>query len=252
MPLDKMLVLLGAVLMCLAAPASGAEVRAAVAANFAAPMAQLATLFQHETGHTLVVSLGSSGKLHAQIKAGAPFDIFLAADELHPQILQREGQAVAGSDFVYALGKLVLWSKQPAYVDDQGKVLSGGSFRKLAIADPKLAPYGVAAQQTLQQLNLWTALQPKLVTGVSIAQAYQFAATENAQLAFIALSQITRDGKVTEGSSWLVPAHLYSPIRQSAVLLAGAENNAAAQRFLQFLQREKAAGIIRSYGYALP
>ncbi len=210
-------------LMGLAAPAWSAEVRVAVAANFAAPMARIATLFQQESRNTVAVSLGSSGQLYSQIKAGAPFDIFLAADEIHPQKLQAEGQAVAGSDFVYALGKLALWSKRAGYVDDQGKVLFSGGFSKLAIADPRLAPYGLAAQQTLQQLNLWTSLQSKLVNGVNIAQAYRFAATENAPLAFVALSQITRDGKVTEGSSWLVPPNLYQPIRQSAVLLTGAK-----------------------------
>ena len=178
--------------------------------------------------------------------------MFLAADEKNPKLLEKEGLAVDGSRFVYALGKLVLWSARPGYVDDKGYVLRKGSYGKIAYADPKLAPYGLAAKETLEELGLWTVVQSKLVTGESITQTYQFIATENAELGFVALSQITRDGKVTEGSCWIVPAHMYNPIRQSAVQLAAAKDKAAAQAFLSFLKSEKAVAIIRSFGYELP
>ncbi|OIR07752.1 molybdate-binding periplasmic protein precursor [mine drainage metagenome] len=232
-------------------PVAAGEVNAAVAANFAVPMQQIVELFQKESGHTVKVSLGSSGKFYSQIKQGAPFDVFLSADEKNPKLLEEEGLTVPNSRFVYAFGKLVLWSAQPGYVDDKGAVLGKGSYKKLAYADPKLAPYGFAAKETLEGLGLWDRVQGKLVTGESIAQTYQFAATGNAELAFIALSQITKDGKVTGGSWWLVPAQMYSPIRQSAVLLSSAKDKAAAQDFLKFLKSEKAVAIIRSFGYDL-
>jgi molybdate transport system substrate-binding protein len=228
------------------------EVNAAVAANFTAPAEQIVALFQKETGHTIKLSFGSSGKFTAQIKEGAPFDVFLAADEKNPKLLEEGGLAVANSRFVYALGKLVLWSAKPGYVDDKGEVLKGSGFTKLAYADPKLAPYGLAAKETLDALGLWSAVQNKLVTGESITQTYQFAATGNAELAFIALSQITKEGKVNAGSSWLVPANLYSPIRQSAVQLSAAKDPVAAKAFLDFLKSEKAVAIIQSFGYGLP
>lgn len=232
--------------------ANAGEVTAAVAANFTVPVKQIAELFQKETGHTVKLSFGSSGKFTSQIKEGAPFDVFLAADERNPKLLEKEGLAVEGSRFVYALGKLVLWSAQPGFVDDKGYVLRKGQFNKIAYADPKLAPYGLAAKETLEDLGLWTVVQSKLVTGESITQTYQFAATGNAELAFIALSQITKDGKVTEGSSWIVPAHLYNPIKQSAVQLTAAKNKAAAEAFMKYLKSEKAVAIIRSFGYELP
>jgi len=233
-------------------PVAAGEVNAAVAANFTAPAEQIVALFQKESGHTVKLSFGSSGKFTAQIKEGAPFDVFLAADEKTPRILEEAGLVVANSRFIYALGKLVLWSAKPGYVDDKGAVLKNGSYNKLAYADPKLAPYGLAAKETLEALGLWSAVQSKLVTGESIGQTYQFAATGNAELAFIALSQITKDGKVTEGSWWLVPANLYNPIRQSAVQLSAAKDPAAAKSFLDFLKSDKAVAIIRSFGYELP
>lgn len=233
-------------------PAAAGEVNAAVAANFTAPVQQIVELFQKETGHTVKLSFGSSGKFYAQIKEGAPFDVFLAADEKNPGLLEQEGLAVAGTRFVYALGKLVLWSAKPGLVDDRGAVLSHGNYNKIAYADPKLAPYGLAAQEALQKMNLWDKVQGKLVTGESIAQAYQFAASGNADLAFIALSQITKDGKITEGSWWIVPADMYNPINQAAIRLTAAKDKAAAQAFLKFLKSEKAVAIIRSFGYELP
>ncbi len=236
----------------LSSQALAGEVHVAVASNFSAPIQRIVTLFQQESGHAVQISLGSSGKFYSQIKDGAPFDVFLSADEKSPKLLEQEGLAVANTRFVYALGKLVLWSAQPGYVDDKGDVLRKGGYNKLAFADPKLAPYGLAAKQTLEDMGLWSVVQTKLVTGESITQTYQFAATGNAELAFIALSHITKDGKVTEGSWWIVPAHLYNPIKQSAVQLTAAKDKAAAQAFLAFLKGEKARAIIRGFGYDLP
>jgi molybdate transport system substrate-binding protein len=231
---------------------NAAEVNAAVAANFTVPVQQIVELFQKKSGHTVKLSFGSSGKFYSQIKAGAPFDVFLSADERTPKYLEQEGLAVANTRFVYALGKLVLWSPKPGFVDDKGTVLHKGDFSRLAYADPKLAPYGLAAKDTLEVLGLWENVQSRLVMGESIAQTYQFAATGNAELAFIALSQITKDGKVTEGSWWLVPSYMYTPIRQSAVQLSAAKDPVAAKEFLAFLKSEKAVTIIRSFGYELP
>ena len=249
---SKLYVLFGGLFATMAQMATAGEVNAAVAANFTAPVQQIVELFQKESGHTVKLSFGSSGKFYSQIKEGAPFDVFLAADEKNPKLLEKEGLAVEGSRFVYALGKLVLWSAQPGLVDDKGHVLRKGSYSKIAYADPKLAPYGLAARETLEELGLWNVVQSKLVTGESITQTYQFIATENAELGFIALSQITRDGKVTEGSWWIVPPHMYNPIRQSAVQLTAAKDKVAAQAFLAFLKSEKAVAIIRSFGYELP
>ena len=243
---------LSALLSLLAQVANAGEVNAAVAANFTEPMKQIVELFQKDTGHTVKLSFGSSGKFTSQIKEGAPFDVFLAADEKNPKLLEKEGLAVEGSRFVYALGKLVLWSAQPGYVDDKGYVLRKGSYNKIAYADPKLAPYGLAAKETLEDMGLWSLVQGKMVTGESITQTYQFAATGNAEMAFIALSQITKDGKVTEGSWWIVPSHLYNPIKQAAVQLSAAKDKDAAKAFLAYLKSEKSVAIIRSFGYALP
>jgi molybdate transport system substrate-binding protein len=228
------------------------EVSAAVASNFSAPMQQIAAMFRKESGHTVKLSFGSTGNFYAQIKQGAPFDVFVAADSATPQRLEDEGLAVAGSRFVYALGKLVLWSAQPGYVDAHGVVLRNGSYKKLGIADPKLAPYGQAAKEMLDALKLWHIVKSKLVMGENITQAHQFAATGNVELAFVALSQVMRDGKATQGSYWIVPAHLYHPIKQSAVLLSGSKDKVAAQAFLAFLKSEKAAAVMRGYGYELP
>jgi molybdate transport system substrate-binding protein len=243
---------LSALLSLLAQVANAGEVNAAVAANFTEPVKQIVELFQKDTGHTVKLSFGSSGKFTSQIKEGAPFDVFLAADEKNPKLLEKEGLAVEGSRFVYALGKLVLWSAQPGYVDDKGYVLRKGSYNKIAYADPKLAPYGLAAKETLEDMGLWSLVQGKMVTGESITQTYQFAATGNAEMAFIALSQITKDGKVTEGSWWIVPAHLYNPIKQAAVQLSAAKDKDAAKAFLAYLKSEKSVAIIRSFGYELP
>ena len=233
-------------------PACAAEVSAAVAANFAAPMQRIAALFHKESGHTVKLSLAASGKLYAQIKGGAPFDVFLSADEELPKRLLQEGLAVAGSRFVYATGRLVLWSAQPGLVDEKGAVLNSGNFDKLAYANPSYSPYGIATRETLTKLTMWNAMQKKLKKGDDVAQAYQLAASESADMAFIALAQVMRDGKVATGSWWIVPPELHKPIRQSAVLLSGAKEPAAAQALLAFLQSEKARAVMRGFGYEVP
>jgi molybdate transport system substrate-binding protein len=220
-----------------------------VAANFAAPMERLAPLFEKESGHTLKVTAAASGKLYAQIKGGAAFDVFLSADEETPKRLMQEGFAVGGTRFVYATGRLVLWSVQPGLVDDKASVLNKGNFNTLAIANPINSPYGVAAKETLTKLTMWNAIQRKLDKGDDVSQTYQMAATERADLVFIALSQIMRDSKVTTGSWWLVPPEMHNPIRQSAVLLTGAKDQAAAKAFLAFLKSEKARVVMRGFGY---
>ncbi len=242
---------LGALLV-MAQVANAGVVSAAVAANFTAPMQEIVPLFEQASGHKVNLSFGSTGKFYAQIKQGAPYDVLISADSKTPQKLDGDGLTVAGSRFVYALGTLVLWSAQPGLVDDKGAVLRKGGFNKLAIGDPKLAVYGTAAQETLEGLGLWQALSPKLVRGENITQTYQFAATGNAELGFIALSQISKGGKVTGGSWWIVPAHHYKPIEQSAVMLSSAKDAEASKAFLAFLKGPQAAAVIRSYGYELP
>ena len=227
------------------------EVQVAVAANFTAPMRKIAAEFEKDTGHKALLAFGATGKLYAQIKNGAPFQVFLAADDKTPAKLEAEGDTVLGSRFTYAIGTLVLWSAKPGFVDEQGEVLKKGAFKHLAIANPKTAPYGAAAVATLTQLGLLDALQPKLVTGENISQAYQFVVTENAELGFIALSQVMADGQMTGGSAWVVPSNLHDPIRQDATILAKGKNQPAARALAEYLKGDKAAAIIKSYGYAL-
>ena len=231
--------------------ALAAEVSVAVAANFTAPMQKIAQAFEAETGHKAVLSFGSTGTLYAQIRNGAPFQILLSADDETPIKLEKEGFGVAGSRFTYAVGKLVLWSKQPGLVDDKGEVLRSGTFQRIALANPKLAPYGAAAMETMTKLGLVQALQPRFVQGENIAQTYQFVFTENAQLGFVALSQVYLDGKITQGSAWMVPDNLHAPIQQDAILLTKGINNPAATALLQFLRSERAKALIRAHGYAL-
>jgi molybdate transport system substrate-binding protein len=228
-----------------------AEVSVAVAANFTAPMQKIAQAFERDTGHKAVLAFGSTGNFYAQIKNGAPFQILLAADDETPARIEKEGLGVAHSRFTYATGKLVLWSKQHGLVDDKGDVLRNAKFERLAIANPKLAPYGAAALETLTKLGLLQSLQPKFVQGENISQTYQFVATENAQLGFVALSQVFADGRLKEGSAWIVPASMHQPIQQDAVLLNGGNSNPAAAALLSFMRGDKAKGIIRSFGYDL-
>lgn len=223
------------------------EARIAVASNFAAAMPALAARFRQETGHALIVSTASTGKLYAQIIHGAPFDVFLAADDDHPRRLEQDGLGIPGSRFTYAVGRLALWSPREGYVDEAGQVLKQGVFRKLALANPRLAPYGMAAQDVLDRLGLWTGLQDRLVLGENIAQTYQFVASGNAELGFVAYSQVQQG----QGSLWLVPESLHTPLRQDAVLLGHGLRNSAAKSFMEFLRRTHAMAIIRAHGYGL-
>jgi len=235
--------------LLLAAPVWAAEVTVAVAANFTAPMKQIAADFEKETGHKTVLSYGASGKFYAQIRNGAPFQLFLSADDEKPSQLEMDGLTVPGTRFTYAVGTLVLWSPKSGFVDAKGEVLRRGQFGKLAIASPKLAPYGAAAIEVLTKQGLLATLTPKFVQGENIAQTFQFVSTGNAELGFVALSQVMKEGKISSGSAWIVPGSLHSPIRQDAVLLATGKDNAAARALLTYLKSDKAKKIIRSYGY---
>jgi molybdate transport system substrate-binding protein len=250
MKLSHLPVGLLASLAVLTLPAHGDELSVAVAANFTAPLKRLAAEFEKDTGHKVLASYGSTGKFYAQIKYGAPFEVLLAADDEAPAKLIKENQAVAGTQFTYAVGKLLLWSARPGLVDGAGAVLKTGPFNHLAVTDPKLAPYGVASIETMKALGVYGAVQPKIVTAENISQAYQFISSGNAELGFVALSQVLKDGKV-EGSSWLVPAKLYTPIRQDAVLLDKGKGKAAAEALMKFLKTDKARAIIKSFGYEL-
>lgn len=241
--------LLLAVLCLLGVSARAGEVRVAVAANFAAPLAKLGEQFSAATGHALKVSSGATGKFHAQIVHGAPFEVLLAADAETPRRLVAEGHAVAGTAFTYARGRLVLWSAQPGRVDPQGAVLASPSVKHVAIANPKVAPYGAAAMDVIRARGLAEAIAPKLVTGESIAQAFQFVATGNAEIGFVALSQVVVPGRPAAGSYWLVPATMHGEIRQDAVLLKAGEKNPAARALLEFLKSEPARAVMREHGY---
>ena len=227
-------------------------VQVAVAANFAAPLKALARDFEIESGHKLLMSAGATGKLFAQIKSGAPFDVLLAADSASPARLIQEGLALASSQSTYATGRLVLWSADAQRVDSQASVLRNGNFKHLAIAAPNLAPYGAAAVQTLTALGLLGALTPRLVQGESIGQTYSFVATGNAELGFVALSQVVDNGKLRQGSGWIVPTPLHAPLHQDAVLLNKGKGNPAATALLAFLKTEKSKSVIRSFGYEVP
>lgn len=229
--------------------AHAGQVNLAVAANFTGPMERLAPEFEQATGHKAVVAYGTVGKFYAQIKNGAPFEVLVSADDETPMRLEKDGLAIPDSRYTYAVGKLVLWSASPGVVDDQGAVLARGNFRHLAIANPKVAVYGAAAVAALTQLGLYNALEGKLVYGENITQAYQFTATGNAELGFVALSQVYKDGQFTGGSHWMVPAHLYPPLKQDVVLLNPGKDSPAAQAWLAFLKGEAARKVIRTFGY---
>jgi molybdate transport system substrate-binding protein len=225
------------------------EVLVAVAANFTAPMQKIAPLFEKDTGHKARLSFGATGAFYAQIKNGGPFDVFLSADDETPLKLEKEGMTVPGTRFTYATGRLALWSKQAGVVDAKGDALRSGKVQRLALANPKLAPYGAAAIETINKLGLLKDLQPKFVQGDNIAQTFQFVNTENAQLGFVALSQVYADGKLTQGSAWVVPSSFHKPIQQDAVMLVAGRNKPAATALLTYLQSEKAKTIIQSFGY---
>lgn len=232
-------------------PAAADEAVVAVAANFTEVAEQLEKEFERQSGHTLTFVAGSTGKLYAQIANGAPFDVFLSADQERPERLEKERLAVAGSRFTYATGRLTLWSAEPGRVGGDGAAtLRRGEFRRLAIANPDLAPYGAAAKETLEKLGLWQRLADKIVMGETIGQAHTLVASGNAELGFVALSSVLSPRNPTKGSRWDLPPNLHSPIRQDAVLLAKGAGNPAARRFLDFLRSEKAKAVIRRYGYS--
>lgn len=231
----------------LSLPAAADQINIAVAANFIGPMEEIAKAFESRSGHEVVISSGSSGKLFAQVQHGAPFDLFFSADQGKPSALVAAGLAVPDSRFAYALGRLVLWSPADGLVDGPG-VLRKGGFSKLAIANPRLAPYGQAAIETLENLGLLADLRSRFVQGENIAQTFQFVATGNAPLGFVAASQVIGRG----GSYWSVPGELHEPIRQEAVLLRRAEGSQAAGEFLRFVRSEPSRVVIEAHGYQVP
>lgn len=237
-------------LFAMSAAVRAGEVPVAVAANFTAPMQKIAAEFERDTGHKALLSFGATGKFYAQIRNGAPFEILLAADDETPAKLIAEHAGVAGSQFTYAIGKLVLWSAKPAVVDDAGEVLKKTGFDHIALANPKLAPYGAAAVATMKALAVYDALQGKMVTAENIGQTYQYVASGNALLGFVALSQVLKDGRI-EGSAWIVPAKYYSQIRQDAVILDKGRGKPAAEALLKYLKGDKARTVIKSFGYDL-
>ena len=238
-------------LAAIASPAIAAEVHVAVAANFTAPVQAIAAEFEKDTGNKVVASFGATGQFYAQIRNGAPFEVFLAADDSTPAKLEAEKAVVPGSRFTYATGKLALWSAKEGYVDDKGEVLKKNEYAHLSIANPKTAPYGLAATQVLAKLGLTQTVASKLVEGQNISQAYQFVASGNAELGFVALSQIYKDGKISGGSAWVVPDNMHEPIKQDAVILDKGKDNPVARQFVDYLKGPKAAAVIKAYGYAL-
>lgn len=236
----------GALSLILGGAAFAGETKVAVAANFTDAAKEIAARFKARTGHEATLSFGSSGQFYTQIANGAPFEVFLSADVERPQKAEAEGLSVPGSRFTYATGRLVLYSKTPGLVDGKGAVLRSGKFEKLSIADPKAAPYGQAAVETLTRLKLYDALKPKIVQGASITQAFQYVQTGAAELGFVALSQVINE---PGGSRWVVPASNHTAIEQQAVLLKTGANSEAAKAFVAFLKSGEAKAIIKRYGY---
>lgn len=228
-----------------------AEIKVAVASNFANVLKEIAVEFQKDTGHQLAITPGATGKFYAQISNGAPFDVFLSADDETPSKLAKEGKAIAATQFTYAIGRLALWSPLPDMVDKNADVLKTDKFKFLAIANAKVAPYGQAAVMTMQKLGVLTKLEPRIVQGESISQTYQFVSTGNAQLGFVALSQIVENGKIKSGSAWIVPEEMHDQLKQDAVVLQSCKHISVCQSLLDYLKTEKAKKIMTSYGYRL-
>jgi molybdate transport system substrate-binding protein len=245
--------LLAVMLVCTGwSTASADEIQVAVAANFTVPMRKIADEFEKETGHKPLLSFGTVGQFYAQIKNGAPFEALVSSDMQTPNKLVHDGLAVAETRYTYAIGKLILWSAAPGVVDPNGEVLKSGTFQHLALANPNLAVYGAAGQEVLKNLGVWEAVQRKIVLAENITQAYQFVASGNADIGFVALSQVTSpNGKIEQGSSWAPPADLYPPIKQDVILLSAAKDKAAALALVNYLKTDKAKAIIRAYGYEL-
>ncbi|MCB4361004.1 molybdate ABC transporter substrate-binding protein [Quatrionicoccus australiensis] len=227
------------------------EVQVAVAANFTGPMQVISALFERDTGHKTSLAFGATGKFYAQINNGAPFEVLLAADDETPAKLVKEGNAVAGTPFTYAIGTLVLWSADPKRVDNKGDILKKGGFKHLAIANPKAAPYGAAAMQTMSKLGVVDQLKPLFVQGENISQTHQFISTGAAELGFVAYSQVIKNGQIGSGSGWIVPGSFYDPIRQDAVILAKGKDKPAAVALMNYLKGDKAKAVIKSFGYEL-
>ncbi len=247
LPLSCLSVLLCATLAHAAAQAAEAQV--AVAANFAEPIKAIAAVLEKTTGHTLRISTGASGAFYTQIRNGAPFDVFLSADNERPEMLEKDGLAQQGTRFTYAIGQLVLWSARPGRVDGQGAVLKAADLGKVAHANAKTAPYGAAALQVLDKLGLKDTLRSRLVQGESIGQTFNFVKTGNADVGFVAMAQVLEGGRLKEGSMWVIPKAHYQPIRQDAVLLKRGADNAAAQALIKLLQSPDIQDLIRRYGY---
>jgi len=233
-------------------PLRAEPLNVAVAANFRAPMQDIAAAFEAETGQALALSFGASGKFFAQISNGAPFAVFFSADQAKPRKLEQEGLAVAGTRSTYAIGALVLWSADDTLVESDGAILKHGRFERLALANPRLAPYGAAAVEALTALDLAASTRDSWVMGQNISQTYQFVHSGAAALGLVAHSQVTTDGRITRGSTWRVPEGLYAPIRQDAVLLRAAADNPVARQLLAFVRGPTARGLIERYGYRLP
>ncbi len=249
MPFKLLLALLASWLLSVAAHA--AEIKVAVAANFALAMKDIAAEFEKDTGHKVSLTQGATGKFYAQITNGAPFEVFLSADDETPSRLVKEGKAVSGTQFTYAVGRLVLWSPDPSLVDQGGGVLKTDRFKFLSIANARVAPYGRAAVQTMQKFGVLTAIEPRVVQGESITQTHQFVSSGNAQLGFVALSQVWENGRLKSGSAWIVPEDMHEQLKQDAVLLNPGKDSKAAVALLDYLKSDKARKIIDRYGYKL-
>ena len=247
--MSKYVKLLGIVVSLMVGPVRAETALISVASNFSGTFEELEQVFEMESGHLIETVFGSSGRFFAQINNGAPFHAFLSADQEKPDALQKAGLVVEESRFTYALGKLVLWSSQSNFVDSSGQVLKQNNFRRLAIANPRLAPYGIAAMEVLENLDLASGIQGKIIQGENIAQTYQFVSTGNVELGLVAFSQVYRQDRIVSGSSWIIPADLYNPVRQDAVLLRRGANNQAAIAFLKFIRSEAGRAIIESFGY---
>jgi molybdate transport system substrate-binding protein len=221
----------------------------AVASNFTRAITAISQRFENSSGHKVKLIFGSTGKHYAQIHNGAPFDAFFAADSLRPQLLEQQGLAKAGSRFTYAIGKVVLWSPDKHYIDPQADILEQGTFYYLAIANPKLAPYGKAAMEILQKRGVWDRLRQRLVQGENIGQTYQFIKSGNAKLGFVAYSQIKQQDGMVNGSYWIAPKTMHTPIQQQALLL---KEGRAARAFLAFVRSPEILKLIHDYGYDTP
>ena len=236
--------------VCLmSANAQAAEIKVAVASNFANVLKEIAVEFQKDTGHQLAITPGATGKFYAQISNGAPFDVFLSADDETPRKLAQEGKANASSQFTYAIGRLALWSPNPEMVDKNADILKTDKFKFIAIANAKVAPYGQAAVQTMQKLGVLAKIEPRVVQGESIAQTYQFVSTGNTQLGFVALSQIFEHGKIKTGSAWIVPEEMHEQLKQDAVILQACKQTSVCQDLMDYLKSDKAKKMMASYGY---